>query len=211
MFLLFCQTWCPTEIVSSRSNTYFCQSLSNDWCLFAALMIFCSWDTEWDRQNFLSFWAIFCSFIPLMILKIKTLTQWKKMPGDIIFLHMCAINENRMMYGSWNIRHNRIFCYVGPFFAFSHDAWFLRYGVQQTDGQTDRWKRWHIEVGAPPKKYCPVSLLFMISEVFEKLVNNKIVDHLEKCGLFSDFSMVLGLLNQLQIFWQLHLIELLGF
>ena len=25
-------------------------------------------------------------------------------------------------------------------------------------------------------------------KVFEKLVNNRIVDHLEKCGLFSDFQ-----------------------
>ena len=28
----------------------------------------------------------------------------------------------------------------------------------------------------------------MISEVFEKLVNNRIDNHLEKCGLFSDFQ-----------------------
>ena len=28
----------------------------------------------------------------------------------------------------------------------------------------------------------------MISKVFEKLVNNRIVDHLEKCGLFSEFQ-----------------------
>ena len=28
----------------------------------------------------------------------------------------------------------------------------------------------------------------MVSKVFEKLVNNKIVDHLQKCGLFSDFQ-----------------------
>ena len=34
----------------------------------------------------------------------------------------------------------------------------------------------------------PVSLLFVISKVFEKFVNNRIVDHLEKCGLFSDFQ-----------------------
>ena len=27
----------------------------------------------------------------------------------------------------------------------------------------------------------------MVSKVFEKLVNNRIVDHLEKCGLLSDF------------------------
>ena len=38
------------------------------------------------------------------------------------------------------------------------------------------------------KNYRPVSLLSMVSKVFEKLVNNRIVDHLEKCGLFSDFQ-----------------------
>ena len=38
------------------------------------------------------------------------------------------------------------------------------------------------------KNYQPVSLLSVVSKVFEKLVNNGIVDHLEKCGLFSDFQ-----------------------
>ena len=38
------------------------------------------------------------------------------------------------------------------------------------------------------KNYHPVSLLFVVSKVCKKLVNNKIVDHLEKCGLFSDFQ-----------------------
>ena len=37
-------------------------------------------------------------------------------------------------------------------------------------------------------KDLPVSLLSVVSKVFEKLVNNRIVDHLEKCGLFSDFQ-----------------------
>ena len=50
----------------------------------------------------------------------------------------------------------------------------------------------------------------MVSKVFGKLVNNRIVDHLERCGLFSDSSMVLGLLDQLQFFSQLYLIEYLG-
>ena len=36
------------------------------------------------------------------------------------------------------------------------------------------------------KNYRSVSLLSVVSKVFEKLVNNRIVDHLEKCGLFSD-------------------------
>ena len=60
------------------------------------------------------------------------------------------------------------------------------------------------------KKYHPVSLLSVVSKVFEKFVNNRIVDHLEKCGLFPISSMVLGLLDQLQMFLQLYLIELLG-
>ena len=38
------------------------------------------------------------------------------------------------------------------------------------------------------KNYNPVSLLSVVSKVFEKLVNNRIVDHLEKCGLFTDFQ-----------------------
>ena len=38
------------------------------------------------------------------------------------------------------------------------------------------------------KNYHTVSLLSVVSKVFEKLINNKIVDHLEKRGLFSNFQ-----------------------
>ena len=60
------------------------------------------------------------------------------------------------------------------------------------------------------KNYCPVSLLSVVSKVFEKLRSNKIVDHLEKYGLFSDFQYgftvlslkkyVPGLLLRMQIY-----------
>ena len=40
------------------------------------------------------------------------------------------------------------------------------------------------------KNYRSVSLLSVISKIFEKLVNNKIVDNLEKSGLFSHFQYV---------------------
>ena len=60
------------------------------------------------------------------------------------------------------------------------------------------------------KNYPPVSLLSVACRVFETLLNNRLVDHLQKCGLFTDFSIISGLLDQLQTFWQLYLIELLG-
>ena len=46
------------------------------------------------------------------------------------------------------------------------------------------------DVGEKPttKTYCPGSLVSMVRKVFEKLVSNRIVDHLEKCSLFSDFQ-----------------------
>ena len=54
--------------------------------------------------------------------------------------------------------------------------------------------------------HLPVSLFSVITKVFGK----RIVSHLEKCGPFSDFSIVLGLLDELQTFLPLYLIELLG-
>ena len=60
------------------------------------------------------------------------------------------------------------------------------------------------------KNYCPVSLLSVVSKVFEKLVNNRIVDHLEKCVLFSDFQYGFKSSYQLQVFSKLYPIEFLG-
>ena len=55
----------------------------------------------------------------------------KKLPGDIIILHMCNKNYDQMMYGSWDM-----------------DA-IVREG--QKDWRTDGRKKWHIKVGVPPK------------------------------------------------------------
>ena len=38
------------------------------------------------------------------------------------------------------------------------------------------------------QSYGPVTLLSVVSKVFEKPANNRIVGHLEKFGLFSDFQ-----------------------
>ena len=45
-----------------------------------------------------------------------------------------------------------------------------------------------VEERSKAKNYRPASLLSAASKVFGKLVNNRIVDHQEKCGHFSNFQ-----------------------
>ena len=81
-------------------------------------MMYGSWDMECNKQNFLSFRTAFYPFTPLTTWKIKILKKWKKIPGDIIILHMCTINDHHMMYGSWNIETNRFFVILDQLFPF---------------------------------------------------------------------------------------------
>ena len=87
------------------------------------------WDSEWDRQNFLSFWAIFCHFTPLTTGKIKTLKKWKKKTtGDVIILHMCTKNQSYdLCFLRYGIRQDIIFCHFGPFFALLPHYWSQKY------------------------------------------------------------------------------------
>ena len=55
---------------------------------------------------FFSFWTIFCPFTPLTTRKIKKMKKIEKTQVDIIILHMCFINDNHIMYGSWDMEHN---------------------------------------------------------------------------------------------------------
>ena len=81
------------------------------------MIIWCNHtDMECDSQNVLTFWNIFCPFT--FYPQNNPENQNEKMPGDII-LHMCTINENHMMHGSWDMECNRhFFSNFGPFFVF---------------------------------------------------------------------------------------------
>ena len=46
----------------------------------------------------------------------------------------------------------------------------------------------NVEERSKAKNYRFVTLLYVGSKIFEKLLNNRLVDHLEKCGLYSDFQ-----------------------
>ena len=57
----------------------------------------------------------------------------------------------------------------------------------------------HVGERSTAKSNCSVSLPSVGSKDFGKLVNNRIVDHLEKCGLFSDFRSSLSTADLLTV------------
>ena len=68
-------------------------------------IIYASCDKECNRHNFLSFCAIFAILPHYWPQKLKFGKNVKK-PWDIILLNMRTINEDHMMYDSWDIRHD---------------------------------------------------------------------------------------------------------
>ena len=68
-------------------------------------IIYGSWNIMYDRQNFRHFGPFFALSAPWQPGKSKFLAL-KNTPGDIIILHICTINDNYMMYGSWDMGHN---------------------------------------------------------------------------------------------------------
>ena len=88
-------------------------------------MIHSSQDIEHDRPNLLLFWTIFCPFTPHKNPKNQNSEKMEKTPGDIIILHKCTINDNHMMYCSWDMVRDRcnyfsfwaIFCPFTPLTA----------------------------------------------------------------------------------------------
>ena len=81
-------------------------------------MMYGSWDIEWDRQNILSFWTVFCPFTPLVARKLKTLKKFKKC------LEISSLYNSvpKIMITCYTIPEIRwvtdvIIFHFGPFFA----------------------------------------------------------------------------------------------
>ena len=54
----------------------------------------------------------FLPFYPPDNQKNQNFEKLKKAPGDIIILHLWTINDNQIMYGSWDIEHDRHILFV---------------------------------------------------------------------------------------------------
>ena len=70
-----------------------------------------SWDMKRDRQNF---FVILGHFMPLYLTnnpKNQNFEKMKKAPEDIIILHKCTKNHDRMLYWSWDMVRDGCNCY----------------------------------------------------------------------------------------------------
>ena len=78
-----------------------------------------SWDIKCKGQSFVIL-GHFLPFDPLNNPKNqKFWKNWKKRPRAIIMLHLCIINDNHIMYGSWDKKCNRqFFFHFGLLFTF---------------------------------------------------------------------------------------------
>ena len=64
-----------------------------------------SWDKEWETKFFVIL-GYFLSFYLPNNLQNQNFEKMRRVSGDVIILHMYAINDNHMMYGSWDMVHN---------------------------------------------------------------------------------------------------------
>ena len=97
-------------------------------------IIWCMVPEIWSMMDI--FFVILDLFLPFY------LPNNPKNQKDIIILHMFTINDKHMMYGSWDIEHDRCHCYFSfwtifcPFTQVYQKSWpyailFLRYGAWQ--------------------------------------------------------------------------------
>ena len=122
----------------------------------------------------------FLPFYPITCPKNENFTKMKKMPRDIIILRKCTINHDHVLYCSWDTVCDGCNCYFSFWAIFClltaqkikiSKKWkkyleisfytcvpkiMIRWCTVPEiwcaiDRQTDGWKKWHKEVGAPPK------------------------------------------------------------
>ena len=91
------------------------------------------------RQFFCHFGPFFCPLTLLTTQRIKILKKWTKTPRYIIIWHKCTINDNHMIYGSWNINCIRqiFFVILGHFLPF-----YPPNSSAQKMKISNKWKIW---------------------------------------------------------------------
>ena len=151
-----------------------------------------------------SFWAIFCDFTSLAAQKVKILKHWKRhLETSSFYIYVPKIMIIcYTVLEIWHVTHVIVVFHFGQFFTFytpnkpkkqnlkkikrntlryhnfTHayqklwldDVRFVRYGGRQMDRQ----KKWHIEVGAPPKNF--ITLKYQVITYYKNLITSTLHD-----------------------------------
>ena len=95
---------------------------------------------ECDRQNFLSFWTVFCSFCPFRGLWTQKIKILKKRKNNWRYYHFTNVYNKWQSYDicffRYGVQQTKIVCHSGPFFAL-------------LPPQPKKWKFWKTEKKNP--------------------------------------------------------------
>ena len=137
-------------------------------------MMYDSWDTKCDRQNVLSFWAIFCPFTSLKAQKIKIQKNEKKQTWQ--YHHFTEVYQKSWSYATlfWDMAHDR--CNYLSFWAIFCLFTFL---TAQKIKILQKWKK-HLKI---PSFYTSVPKTMIICNTVPEIwhVTDVIIFHF---GLF---------------------------
>ena len=104
---IFCSFNPPLPPPTQPRKSNFWKNQKIAWRYYHFIHVYHEWQSWWTTPEiwsatdriFCHFFLPFLHFYPLTIRKIKM----RKTPGDISILQMCTINDNHMVYGSWDM------------------------------------------------------------------------------------------------------------
>ena len=117
-YRIFCHSGLFFDLLTSYGprKSKFWKNLKNTWRYYHFTNVYHKWQSYdvwflryevWQTEFFVIL-DCFLPFYPPNNPKNQNFEKMKKTPGDIIILHMCTINDNHMMYGSWDMEHDRL-------------------------------------------------------------------------------------------------------
>ena len=115
------------------------------------------------RRNGEVFWRTTFGPLTLLTQKIKILKKWQNTRAYII-LHLCNTNDDHMMHGSWDIKHDRqnffdILCYSLPFCPTD----ILKKKKKKKKKKKNAW-RYHVTLGHHKWQSCVVPEIWSMTD-----------------------------------------------
>ena len=114
-FLSFWAIFCPLTLLTTRKIKILKKWHKHAWRYYHCTHVYHKWQSHevWFLRygpQWAGFFVILHHFLPLYPpnnLENQNFEKTKKKPGCILILHICTINDNLMMYGSWDMERKK--------------------------------------------------------------------------------------------------------